>query len=226
MKKLLVALLATLAFYAKAQETAKTPVLNIQRFRIALNGGFSQMTAKTSPEIAAEDRDYVAALKSGYHYGLDATYFLKSWGLGLKFSQFRSSNSGMGTFEGSRVSVSDQFNIAFVGPSVSGKKTSANSVHTFLFGLGMGYLGYRNNSTMEGIPFKITGSTFGAAIDVAYDIKVAKWLALGAQLSMVGGSLGQIKVEGMGVSETKKLGDDQRENLSRLDVSLGARFNF
>jgi len=226
MKKLLVALLATLAFYAKAQETAKTSVLNIQRFRIALNGGFSQMTAKTSPEIAAEDRDYVAALKSGYHYGLDATYFLRSWGLGFKFSQFKSSNSGMGTFEGARVSVSDQFNIAFVGPSVSGKTTSASNVHTFLFGLGMGYLGYRNNSTMEGIPFKLTGSTFGAAIDVAYDIKVAKWLALGAQLSMVGGSLGQIKVEGAGVSETKKLEDNQRENLSRLDVSLGARFNF
>ncbi|WP_162795913.1 hypothetical protein [Pedobacter nanyangensis] len=225
MKKLFAVLLTVWAFNASAQQTAST-ALNVQRFRIAFNGGFSQMLAKTSSEVPAEDRDYVGALKSGYHYGIDATYFVKSWGLGLKFNQFKSSNSGFSTFEDARVSISDHLTTTFVGPSFSAKKSSASNVHTFVFGLGMGYLGHRDNSSIGNIPVKLTGSTFGAAIDAAYDVKVTKYLALGAQLSMVGGSLSKITVEGMGVSEVRKLEDNQRENLSRLDVSLGARFNF
>ncbi len=226
MRKLFVALLATLAFHAKAQEVAKSSVLNVQRFRVALNGGFSYMTAKISPEVSPQDRNYISGLKSGYHYGIDAAYFVKSWGLGAKFSQFKSSNSGLGTFEGNTVSVSNHLTTTFIGPSVSGKKTSASNIHTFVFALGMGYLGYRDNSLVNNVPIKITGGTFGAAIDFGYDIRVAKYLALGAQLSMVGGSLGKANYESVGGSFTQKFDDDRRENLSRLDISLGARFNF
>ena len=95
MKKLFFALLAACAMNASAQEETKTKKLEAGKFRIALNGGFSRLLAKTAESVGAENKDYVSALKSGINYGVDGAYFVSNViGVGLKFNQFRSSHTG------------------------------------------------------------------------------------------------------------------------------------
>ncbi|MNR02866.1 hypothetical protein D3C85_1187360 [compost metagenome] len=177
--------------------------------------------------MPAENRNYFAELKSGSHFGADITYFVKpTWGLGAKFSQFSTSNSGVANVQGIPMSMSDDIAHTFIGPSFSTKYTTANTKHTFVFALALGYLGYNNDATLGGQPVKITGGTFGSALDAAYDFNITKNIAIGAQLSMTGGTLGKLTYNSGGMTTTETFDKDEKESLSRLDFSLGARFNF
>lgn len=188
--------------------------------------------AKTSDAVPAQSRDYVSELKSGYHYGADVTYFIKpTWGLGAKFNQFRTSNEGiMGSTDqmGNLVLLNMEDNIkhTFIGPSFSTKYTTLNTKHTFIFAVALGYLGYHNSATIASQPIEITGGTFGSALDAAYDLNITKSFAIGAQLSITGGTLSKLTYSSGGVSNTQTFGKDEKESMSRLDFSLGARFNF
>ena len=85
--------------------------------------GGSQLLAKTADAVPTENKNYVSELKSGSHYGADVSYFVKpTWGLGIKFSQFKSANSGImsGTDQiGNLVllSMEDNLTHTFVGAS-------------------------------------------------------------------------------------------------------------
>ncbi|SOD19862.1 outer membrane beta-barrel protein [Pedobacter xixiisoli] len=225
MKKLLIALLVSFAFQVNAQDVAQT--VTAQRFRIGVQGGFSRLLAKTSDAVPTEFRDHVSALKSGYHYGADVSYFIKpTWGLGVKFNQFRSSNSIM---------VYDEMMIpqgeakttlvnSFIGPSFATKYDSPNSKHVFLFNVAIGYMAYLSDT--DAMRVKTTGGTVGSAIDAGYDYRIIKHFALGAQVSLVGGVLSKLTYERGNMSVTETLPDGQKESMTRLDFSLGARFNF
>lgn len=227
MKKLFVVLLAGFAFGAKAQNAPTKQATTIQHVRIALNGGFSQLLGKTSSEVPADARNYVSELKSGSHFGIDATYFTKSdWGIGAKFSQFMTSNSGTTNVNGMSVSMKDDIKHSFIGASFSGRKTTSNNKHTFVFAVALGYLGYNNDAFLGGQPVKITGETFGSALDAGYDFNLTKNIAIGAQINFTGGALGKLNYESGGQGITRTLDKDQKESMARMDISLGARFNF
>lgn len=208
----------------KAQDETKT--VEVKRFRIALQGGFSQLLAKTATSIAPQNRNYISELKSGYHYGTDLTYFVKpTWGLGLKFNQFRSSHSGIFDDEtlGS-ISIATTLVNTFVGPSLATKYDSPNNRHSLFFNVAIGYMGYLSDK--ENLQIKSTGATVGSALDAGYDYRITKNFAIGAQLSLVGGVLSKLTHERGNQSVTETFADGQKESMSRLDVSLGARFNF
>jgi hypothetical protein len=229
MKKLFLALLVASAVHVNAQEKiASKPTTTIQNFRLALHGGFSWLTAKTSDQVPAESKAYVAELKSGYHYGVDATYFIKNTlGIGAKFSQFKTSNSGGTTIvDGMSASLAEDITHTFIAPSFSTKYSTINQKHHFIFAIGLGYLGYHDDAVISGVPITATGGTFGSAIDAAYDLSLTKNFAIGAQIAFVGGSLSKITYEANGRKETVDLGKDQKESLTRFDLSFGARFNF
>jgi len=232
MKKLFVMLLAGLTFSAKAQDASIKKTTTIQHFRIALQGGFSQLLAKTPENVAPQNRDYESALKSGANYGLDAIYFISNdWGLGVKFNQFKSSHSGLfyeipNGASGTTVAATDNITHSFVGPSLSTKYVSANTKHTFVLAVALGYLGYVNDGGLNGIPLKMTGGTFGSTLDAGYDFNITKSFALGAQISIVGGVLKSYTVSNGAMSTKVNLDDKNKMSLARLDISFGARFNF
>lgn len=225
MKKLFIMLLVAIAINAKSQNSTNQTI-TIQKFRIAVQGGFSQLLAKTAPSIAPQNRDYISALKSGIHYGTDLTYFIKpTWGLGLKFNQFRSSHSGT-LYDENMMTVNMETSLvnSFVGPSLTTKYDSPNNKHTFIFNIAIGYMGYLSDK--KNIQVETTGATIGSALDAGYDYRFTKNFALGAQLSIVGGVLKKFTHKSGNNSMTETLGDNEKESMSRLDVSLGARFNF
>lgn len=198
------------------------------KFRIALNAGFSQLLAKTSESASPQNRSYISELKSGYHYGLDAAYFIsKDLGFGMKLNQFKTSNSGVfyNEMSGSFL-VEDNISTTFIAPSFTGKLVSPSNNHTFIFGVALGYLNYINNGRNGNAVLKLNGATLGSALDAGYDLKLFKNFAIGAQASIISGVLTSYTVSSGSMSKKVELSENERENLSRLDLSLGARFNF
>lgn len=225
MKKLFFTLLVVAcAINAHAQEKTKTKKLEAGKFRIALNGGFSQLLAKTSESVGAQNKAYVSALKSGMHYGVDAAYFASNIiGVGLKFNQFRSSHTGFIYDEmGSSINLSTDMVHTLVGPTFGTKFGSANHKHLFVFTYAIGYMGYWSHNGL----LKSTGATVGSALDLGYDYNITKQFAVGTQISFVGGTLNNITYSSSSGSVTQELDKNNKESMARLDVSLGARFSF
>jgi hypothetical protein len=199
------------------------------RYRVAIQGGLSYLTAKTASSVPQALKNHVKQLKSGYHWGAEIHYFTnENFGFGLKYSTFYSSNSEQNvsiTLIDNSVlyGIKDTNYIHFIGPSVLYKTISSNGKNAWTSGLSLGYLGYKQKEQAGNRYFTSTAATFGMSADLGYDIYLYKKLSLGFLVSFVSGSLGEIDVENNGVSQTIKL--DERESLGRIDLSVGLRWN-
>lgn len=231
MKKpaLLLALLFSVQF--SFGQTSEEVITAGKEFRVAFQGGVAYRLARISGDTPSILKSYAENLKSGYSVGVDAAYFLKpSWGLGIKYNRFGSraavTNMAITYDNGSSAygSISDNISINFFGPSYVSKYTLANPRHIFFGGMSLGYLGYHDDAVLVNRSFQITGATLGAAFDAGYDYKVSKYITLGAQASVVGGTLSRITMQEGTVKTSMDLDEQNRENLSRLDISAGVRF--
>ena len=202
------------------------------KLRIAVNGGYSYLTAKISKNVPNDLKDYIKKLKSGYHFGCDITYYYSEiCGVGGKCSVFKSSNSiddiYVQDIDGSirYGKMSDNLTSLFVGPTFSTRFLSNNKKNAFLLDVSMGYMRYSNNMVLIE-KYKIIGHTVGLAIDAGYDISLTKNLSLGLQVSWIIGSLGAYTLSGYGMPypQTIKLQAGEHESLSRLDFSVGLRY--
>lgn len=202
-----------------------------QKIRIATQAGYGYRIAKISNEIPSILREYTKDLKSGYSIGLDASYFIQSnWALGLKYSRFASEGSlknmqldfNDGTTE--QGTIADDISINFIGPSFMSKYELNNSKHSFIGSLSLGYMSYLNESLLVNRNVEIKSSTLGAVLDIGYDFALSKYISLGAQASLTGGTLSKLKVNDGLTTNTVELEDDNMESLSRFDVGAGIRF--
>jgi len=222
-------------------------------WRLGVNIGYSGRTASMKGDLTSQQKSYIESGKQGIAFGGDVAYFFKNdIGIGLVYSQFRSSSSVGSMSEKYSAdttifysSMSDQYSITFIGPIFAIRKLSKNGKHAFLLNFGLGYLGYvddgkamlnyytvRNtNNTVSTYAFsqpKITatqeGNTLGTLFLLGYDFKITSHVAIGLQLSVVRGSLSKIEQIVGGKSTTISLDSENREDLSRLDCSVGLRF--
>ena len=205
---------------------------NYQRFRIAVNGGYSYQTAKVAETVPSDLKNYVKELKSGYHFGGDITYyFSEMYGMGGKCFIFKSSNSIDNIYleeinTGNRTygKMSDDLTISFIGPMFSTRILNQDKKNAFIMNLSLGYMGYSNNKVIID-KYKMTGSTMGMALDFGYDIGLSENLSLGFQLSFISGTLFKYKWNDGKTTETIKLEKGEYEGLNRFDFSVGLRFN-
>lgn len=199
------------------------------KFRLAMHGGWSTRLAKISND---DFEQYMKDLKKGYNLGFDASYFIsETIGFGLKFSTFGSDNQLDNVtidhdMDGvlSTGTVSDDIAITFVGPSYSVRVVS-NSGNAFVSSLAIGYLGYLDHSYIINYPFDLKGGAFGVAWDLGYDIKLSEHLSIGAQCSLIRGTLTSITQESEYSSRKIDLDEDEYESLSSLNFSVGLRIN-
>ena len=197
------------------------------KYRIALNGGLSYQTAKTSSSVPDALRDHAKQLKSGYNWGADI-HFLTSenLGFGLKYNTFYSSNveNKNLTLPGNTVlyGIKDVNYIHFIGPSVLFKFVSSNGKNAWVSSTSIGYMGYKQERQTRNRNFTYTAATLGLNLDFGYDIYLSKKLSLGLMVSFVTGSLGEVDLEENGISQAIEL--DERGSLSRIDFSAGLRW--
>ena len=221
-------------FY-QLSEVPKDKVIGYENYphlRIAVSGGYSYMTAKVAETVPSDFKNYVKELKSGYHLGGDITYYFSEiFGAGGKYFVFKSSNSmdniyaeNLVTGEITYGNMSDDLTTSFIGPMFSSRFLNHNKKNAFLMNASLGYLGYSNDKIFID-KYKITGGTMGMSLDLGYDIEFSEKLSLGFQLSFVSGTLFEYNVNDGVKTEKIKLNTGEYESLSRIDFSIGLRFN-
>lgn len=191
-------------------------------FRLAVNGGYSYLISKIGDDVPSDLRDYVKKLKSGYHFGGEATYFFTPpLGVGFRYYAFKTSNSMDGIYYGT---LSDDISVSFIGPSLSTRFIDYTNHNSIIMNIAIGYMGYVNN--MELIdPMKMTGNTLGLAFDFSYDLGISESLSLGFRLSLITGNLFEYDLHHGGNTATIELEEGEYEGLSRIDFSVGLRFS-
>jgi hypothetical protein len=203
---------------------------NYQHFRLAVNGGYSYLTAKVGESVPGDFKDYIKELKSGYHLGGDLTYFFtEPLGFGIKYYLFKSSNSLDNIYredsDGNRTygKMSDDLTISFIGPTFSTRLLNHNKNKAFIMNVSLGYMGYSNDKVIID-KYKMTGSTVGLSFDIGYDFALSENLSLGFHISSLTGTLFEYVWNDGGRTETIKLEKGEYESLNRIDFSVGLRF--
>lgn len=201
------------------------------KVRFAVQGGWSFLTAKLSDNIPNELQSYTKELRSGTHFGVDISGFTsESFGLGLKYSYFGTKNQMNDVTieydDGSSETgiMKDDISINFFGPSVCSRMLSNDNKNAFITGIALGYLGYKNKFTLID-DYTLTGGTVGLVFDLGGDFSIAPNLSLGLNVSMTVGTLSRISISNGHESQTIELDEENKENLSRIDISIGLRFS-
>lgn len=220
--------------YYKTSEVGAEKIIGHQsypHFRAALNGGWSYRVAPIGDGMPTYLEQYLRTLKSGYHYGVDLSYyFSEELGIGLKAYNSRSKNElhdvsvrlSNGTTQ--RGTMSDNISISFIGPLFSTRLLDSNKKNSLLLNFGFGYMGYLDKAVLIS-DFTLKGGTVGMCWEIGYDIGVSKNFAIGFQVAYIIGTLTQYQLYDGVNSETIHLEQGHYEGLSRLDVSVGLRFN-
>ncbi|HLO60675.1 MAG TPA: hypothetical protein VK179_18135 [Bacteroidales bacterium] len=185
-------------------------------FRLAVNGGWSYRIARNPEDLPAEFTPYLNELKSGYHYGVDATYYWsETMGIGFKYYNYRSKNE-------MNIAIKDDISINFIGVTLGSRLFDARKRSCMIMNAAIGYMGYLNNAVAYQY-LKIKGSTMGIGYDIGYDFGVSKNVDIGIQLSAFVGSIQKFKVDNGNYIETIKLEEGNYESLLRVDLSAGLR---
>jgi hypothetical protein len=220
--------------YFQTSEVPKEKIVMhgaFQHLRVALNGGYSYHTAKIAENIPSDFKDYAEDLKSGSHFGGDITYFFSEpLGVGLKYCQFKTSNSmddvymedGDGNVYVGR--MSDDLTISFIGPMFSSRFFDGNKRNAMFMNLSLGYMSYSDNKFIIIDRYKMTGKTVGVSLDFGYDVALSKKVSLGFQISLLTGTLFEYELSDGHRSETVDLDIGEYESLNRIDLSIGLRF--
>jgi hypothetical protein len=207
---------------------------NSSGFLLLGNVAQSFRVASSPDGLNSEQKKYIKKLKSGVSYDISAYYFKDDkTGFGLKYNVYKSS----GTIRNQQITLNDGINyqgdfsdditISFIGPSFILTEDKNARVGEANLELAIGYMSYRNNSTIIGSPLKITGSNLGMIAGMGYHFRITPHFLLGAQANFVGGVLRKLKYEyPNGSTETIKLDDEEIENLWRIDLAVGAKFRF
>ena len=203
---------------------------NYQKVRLALNGGYSNLTGKVGSDIPADFKNYVTELKSGFHFAGDLTYYISEpIGIGLKYSLFKTSNSISGVYienefgQRSYGKMSDDISVSFIGPMFSTRMLSDNKKNSFFMNLAFGYMIY-NDDLVIIRSYRINGNTIGLAYELGYDIDLSKNMALCFHVSFISGTLSEYDLYSQNGTQKISLEKGKYEGLGRIDFSVGFSF--
>lgn len=230
---ILLLFLSGILFSAFSQETpvpGKEKPKNVSPLRVALNVGFSHNPSRIAEGIDPSLHSYMEKLKSGYHFGGDAAYYINRYfGVGAKVTFFKTSNSMSGLQftdnEGNTRTgmLRDKITVMMAGPTFTTRFLNASEKNALILNITPGIMTYKNNITLID-PYVLTGKTFGIAIDAGYDFGITDNLCIGVQLSFIAGALKKVSVKGTGLPDLLTLPSDQKESLFRFDFTIGLRF--
>ena len=215
----------------KMPETSMIMYSQYPRWRFAFNGGFSRRTAIIPEGIPSEFNDYYDELKSGYHLAADFTYFTSEYlGLGLEYSRYQTSNIYTNllledNYGNQRyVNMEDDITLSYIGPTITIRVLSNNKLNSFYGKGSVGFLKYFNDAEL-GNKFEISSKDVGLTWETGYDIALKEGILLGVKVSYFYGMVQEYEISAGSESQTVELEEDQYDNLSRWDFSIGFRFS-
>lgn len=220
--------------YYKISEIPADKVIGVENydhFSLSVNGGYSYLTAKISDKVPSDFEDYIKELKSGYHFGADIKYyFSENIGIGIKYNQFKSSNSLDNIYvedtSGNRRygKMSDNITTFYIGPEFSTRLPNQNKTGIFYSDFSLGYIGHTNNFVIVD-NYTMKGNSLAYILNIGYDIKISENFFAGFQISYTAGFLTEYELDNGNTKQVVELESDEYESLNRLDLSLCFRFS-
>ncbi len=203
-----------------------------KKFRVAVDAGMAYRYAPIIDGLDPIAESHMKKLKWGTSLEGEVAFFFKeSLGVGLMYSCFSAKHTtsnivayNNGTTIGSG-EMSDETKIWFLGPSFNARFYNMNYSACWYLGASIGYMHYTDKAFFVGDRYTYTGETVGVALSGGYDWNLTEVLGMGIKLSLIGGSLSEYKVDDGFYEETIDFEDDEYENLSRIQLSIGFRLN-
>lgn len=233
MKKIILfVLIALSAQFAESQtvESFKEEITKEKNIYIDFSGGFSYRLGKTVAESQMMEK-HLKNLKNGFALDLSVFFRVKPQSnsfVGFKYNTFMRKSGMRGVYvyapNGSEGygEFSDDLNISFYGISyLYNKPTSKNDEYNFEASLG--YIHYRDNAVYLQ-DYKITGGAIGLQTSVSYFIRISDNFYFGPKIGLMLGAVKKVNIDGPGsYHESITLKDDEKESLSKIDLSLALR---
>jgi hypothetical protein len=223
-------------FVSIAQEAeTKTSLIEVpnSKFTLDVHYGFGYRTAKIHSSLSGAEYDLAKQSKKGSSFAIEAGYILHDGlSLGITYSRFASSPSVsyyiLSDDDGNPITgtLSAPNRITFVGPNANYRYIVLNNRAELRAGIGMGVLTFSGSTNLASVNLgKIKGSAFGMDLSSSFHYMITPRISIGARVGMLLGTLTKYKqtVVGQG-TETVKLKGEEKESLSRLDISGGLRF--
>lgn len=218
-------------------DTSSIDHTNEQKFKepkkmvLSFNGGYSRRLGEISKEVLPQYIEHMKSIKNGYNFGLDFSGFPSEVvGAGIKFSMFRASDMRTIQYIDEEYdrpvthNVNDVYTMPLVGPMLATRFHSEDMRKVILANLSFGYMGFTNKGGDAFSSIKCKGGTVYLSMDLGFDYWFNLNGAIGFKLSLISGSLSRYTLERDGKKELHNLEKDERENLSRIDFSIGIRF--
>lgn len=245
MKKLFVLVLLCPYMILSGQQIEKEI---LPKWRLNIMGGMGYMTANADNAInemvsyginRKEAEDYYESMKLGVQGSVEIHYlFNRNLGVGAKYLLFSTNNSidglnmnmspaGSSFIPINNATYAERLYINYAGPSFYVRQTvDPGNKWQLTGGISIGYTHYRNEVTIESetryIPSLITGRTFGGSWDAGLEYFFNKNCSIGLNIGTFYSAFKKLKFKNELI--TTDVIPDKRENVSRLDFSLGIRF--
>jgi hypothetical protein len=210
------------------------------RFCISINGGFGYLIASTklakaqmkSYGISDSDADsYFSEFKMGEQAGASLYYMINpTFGIGLDYNIFTTKGQVLGTINpGEGYSYyglfSDKVYTNFVGASyfqIMKLKSKWSLYDQFSIGIAF----YRDEAQVIIAPLLYTGKAPAIRGESGISYSLTRRISANIGLSYLFSVLNKIEVNDGNTTTKVKLDKDSRENLSRLGLTTGLKFNF
>lgn len=226
-------------FIAEAQspENGSQKVFS-PKFRIAIDGGFGYLTGNTQTSETSliemgneKDRveKYYKNLKIGTQAAFSLHYLLKeNFGFGLDYHLFSNRSQMTGTVSDQTSTyygvISERIYTNFIGPSFF-MHHSYNSKINLYTSIALGWTFYRDELHFIVAPALIKGGAPGMHCNLGFEIPLFKHISAGIEIS---GFYAELKKFTLSDGQTTTDLDlkDQKENLTRLNLSTGIHYSF
>jgi hypothetical protein len=205
--------------------------LDFGSVRLSFGLGGSRRLASTPDGAPADLKKIIDGIRNGLDLIGSISYVgKKNMGIGLLIDSWSSSTTGNISVKGAdnifrttKNKIDDK--MLFVGPGFFMRFIKKDISFNML--LALGYHGYSSNiiSTYQtfSVVGELEGSTAGLGLDGSLDYKLSKSVHLGLGVNILTGSLSEYKQTTAGKTETKKLSENERENLFRIGINGGLR---
>ena len=199
---------------------------NRDKFKLGVYGGYSRMIGKLPDNIDPILQEHLDRLRNGFHLGGDINFFVsKNLALGAKYSFFRTEDAvdNIGFFDTSGMlvgvgKIAERVLVHYIAPNIFLKVGKTMGKVFFIFDGSFGCMIYRNYATFLQEDFTMKGIALGVSIVPGVEVKLSQNIGLNFSLGLNVGTLNTMTMTSSGQTTTN---NDARENISRLDVSLG-----
>lgn len=204
------------------------------KWELYVHGGMAYRIARISKDTPPDLKGYTRSMRRGYGASAGfARYIHRRFGPGLRYSRFGTNGklhgvtvtdlqtgaSHFGTLE-------EQVAIQIIAPTFNFRTASASSRFRLSLYIGLGYIDYQNNSNIASTPYKLSGGNLGTVAGANFGLALTPTLTLAAGTSLTAGVLNNFWVNSNGDKYRHTLLENERENLSHLQGTLGLHWNW